>query len=102
MALKIESLADLEAFLNENDIEITERFSFKDMNAALVVCAALFFGVLCLPPQGKVMDVEIWITNELDLPAILRLYFTSNRKLTMARPTMELMHLTVPTRCSQQ
>ncbi len=36
MALKIESLSDLEAFLNENNIEITGRFSFKDMNSVFV------------------------------------------------------------------
>ncbi|MDE0097254.1 MAG: VOC family protein [Gammaproteobacteria bacterium] len=36
MALKIESLADLEEFLKENDIEITGRFSFKDMNALFI------------------------------------------------------------------
>ena len=36
MALKIESLDDLEEFLDENDIEITGRFSFKDMNAVFV------------------------------------------------------------------
>ena len=36
MALKIESLADLETFLNENNIEITGRFSFKDMNSVFV------------------------------------------------------------------
>ena len=36
MALKIESLAGLETFLNENNIEITGRFSFKDMNSVFV------------------------------------------------------------------
>ena len=36
MALKIESLTDLEAFLNENHIEITGRFTFKDMNSLFV------------------------------------------------------------------
>ena len=36
IALKVESLADLEAFLSENDIEITGRFSFKDMNSLFV------------------------------------------------------------------
>ncbi|MBL4762677.1 MAG: VOC family protein [Gammaproteobacteria bacterium] len=36
MALKVESLPDLEAFLNENNIEITGRFSFKDMNSLFV------------------------------------------------------------------
>jgi lactoylglutathione lyase len=36
MALKIESLADLEVFLDDNDIEITGRFSFKDMNSLFV------------------------------------------------------------------
>lgn len=36
MALKIESLSDLEKFLKQNDIEITGRFSFKDMNSVFV------------------------------------------------------------------
>ena len=36
MALKIESLADLEAFLNENKIEITGRFTVNDMNSLFV------------------------------------------------------------------
>lgn len=36
MALKIDSLADLEAFLTERDIEITGRFTFKDMNSIFV------------------------------------------------------------------
>ncbi len=36
MALKIESLPDLEAFLEDSDIEITGRFSFKDMNSVFV------------------------------------------------------------------
>jgi lactoylglutathione lyase len=36
MALKIASLNDLEIFLKQNDIEITGRFSFKDMNAVFV------------------------------------------------------------------
>lgn len=36
MALKIESLADLEAFLGENKIEITGQFAFKDMKALFV------------------------------------------------------------------
>ena len=36
MALKIQSLAELETFLEANDIEITGRFSFKDMNSVFV------------------------------------------------------------------
>ncbi|USG61795.1 VOC family protein [Sneathiella marina] len=36
MALKISSLPDAESFLNENTIEITGRFSFKDMNAVFI------------------------------------------------------------------
>lgn len=36
MALKIASLTDLEQFLIENDIKITGRFSFKDMNALFI------------------------------------------------------------------
>ena len=36
MALKIDSLGDLEDFLEENDIAITGRFSFKDMNSIFV------------------------------------------------------------------
>lgn len=36
MALKIESQADLEEFLVENNIEITGRFSFKDMNSLFI------------------------------------------------------------------
>lgn len=36
MALKIESLSILETFLQDNDIEITGRFSFKDMNALFI------------------------------------------------------------------
>ncbi|NKB61023.1 MAG: VOC family protein [Gammaproteobacteria bacterium] len=36
MALKVESLSDLEAFLQDNEIEITGRFSFKDMSALFV------------------------------------------------------------------
>lgn len=33
MALKVESLPDAEAFLGDNSIEITGRFSFKDLSA---------------------------------------------------------------------
>ncbi|MEH6547368.1 MAG: VOC family protein [Sneathiella sp.] len=36
IALKISSLPDAENFLNENIIEITGRFSFKDMNAIFI------------------------------------------------------------------
>ena len=36
MALRIESLACLEKFLKENDIEITGQFSFKGMNALFI------------------------------------------------------------------
>ncbi len=36
MALKVASLADAEAILAERGIEITGRFSFKDMNAIFV------------------------------------------------------------------
>ena len=36
MALKIGSLADTEAFLADKGIEITGRFSFKDMNAIFI------------------------------------------------------------------
>ncbi len=36
MALKIESLGDLEVFLDENGIEITGRFSFKDMHSLFI------------------------------------------------------------------
>lgn len=36
MALKVASLADAEAYLAERGIEITGRFSFKDMNAIFV------------------------------------------------------------------
>ena len=36
MALKIASLAEAEAFLTERGIEITGRFSFKDMNAIFI------------------------------------------------------------------
>ena len=36
MALKVESLADLEAFLDERSIEITGRFTFKDMNSIFI------------------------------------------------------------------
>ncbi len=36
MALKVESMSDLESFLNENNINITGRFTFKDMNALFV------------------------------------------------------------------
>ena len=36
MALKVKSLADLEAFLAEHQIAITGRFSFKDMNSLFV------------------------------------------------------------------
>ena len=36
MALKVESLTDLETFLHENNIEITGRFTFKDMNSLFV------------------------------------------------------------------
>ena len=36
MALKIDSMADLEAFLEESAIEITGRFTFKDMNSLFI------------------------------------------------------------------
>ena len=36
MALKIDSLAELEAFLTQKNIEITGRFTFKDMNAIFI------------------------------------------------------------------
>lgn len=36
MALKIASLADLETFLNDKNIEITGRFTFKDMSAIFI------------------------------------------------------------------
>ncbi|MFQ5763994.1 MAG: VOC family protein [Rhodospirillales bacterium] len=36
MALKIGSLAEIEAYLAEKGIEITGRFSFKDMNAIFI------------------------------------------------------------------
>ena len=36
MALKIGSLANTEAFLADNGIEITGRFSFKDMSAIFI------------------------------------------------------------------
>lgn len=36
MALKIDSLVDAEASLAENQIEITGRFSFKDMSAIFI------------------------------------------------------------------
>lgn len=36
MALKVESLPDAEAFLGVNSIEITGRFSFKDLSAVFI------------------------------------------------------------------
>lgn len=36
MALKIDSMVELEAFLTERGIEITGRFTFKDMNAIFI------------------------------------------------------------------
>ncbi|MCZ6764424.1 MAG: VOC family protein [Alphaproteobacteria bacterium] len=36
MALKVDSLGDLEAFLDERRIEITGRFTFKDMQSLFV------------------------------------------------------------------
>lgn len=36
MALKVDSLAESEAFLTENSIAITGRFTFKDMNSIFI------------------------------------------------------------------
>lgn len=36
MALKVASLPELEIFLADNDIEITGRFRFKDMNSLFI------------------------------------------------------------------